>query len=504
LTRNTNGAGANSGAATKQFVNAKIAISPSAATNEIGAPHTFTVTLSKDTGNGFVPAAGEHVDFTLTNSNGASAALNAGSSTCDDAGANTNANGQCTIVFTSNTTGTVTEHGSVRPVVNCKSITASTDGQGSNSGDAVKTFVDANIQISPLTDNNPVSTNHTLTGHVNVNPGTGFVNAPAGTVISFALTNSGGASAAFVGASSCTVATGGSCSVVISSSTTGTTSVKASTTVVVGGVSLARSTGDGKLGDSADAAKLWGDDTARTDILNSANAVITTAVAGTVVHDRVFVARTAGTPAGVPNPTGSVIFHRYPSINCTGTAVNQTVALTAGNPSVADSDSFAVTADMSYQAEYLGDANYPARTGACEPLTVTPVPAPAIAIVKNPKSQTVLVGGTATFSITVTNTGNVTLTDVNVVDPLSPLCNRTKADIPALASMAPAATVTYTCTRPNVRAAFDNVATATGTPPSGPNVTANDTAPVATKAVKKIVKKKKPKVVSHKKPKATG
>ena len=185
--------------------------------------------------------------------------------------------------------------------------------------------------------------------------------------------------------------------------------------------------------------------------------------------------------------------------------MNQTVALTAGSPSTAESDSFAPTADMSYQAEYLGDANYPARTGACEPLTVTPAPAPGIAIVKNPKSQTVAVGGTTTFSITVTNTGNVTLTDVHVVDPLSPNCNRTKADIPALASMAPGAAVTYSCTRPNVRAAFDNVATAIGTPPSGPDVTATDTAPVKTKAlVPKKIKKKKPKIVSHKRPKATG
>ena len=35
----------------------------------------------------------------------------------------------------------------------------------------MKTFVDANIQITPSTANNPVSTNHTLTGHVNVNAG---------------------------------------------------------------------------------------------------------------------------------------------------------------------------------------------------------------------------------------------------------------------------------------------------------------------------------------------
>ena len=118
-------------------------------------------------------------------------------------------------------------------------------------------------------------------------------------------------------------------------------------------------------------------------------------------------------------------------------------------------------------------------------------------------------GGTATFTITVTNTGNTVLTNVTVTDPLSPNCNRTSAQIPALASMAPGATVTYTCTRPNVRANFDNIATATGTPPAGPNVTATDTAPVKTKALtpKKIVKKKpkkKPKLVSHKKPKATG
>ena len=58
-------------------------------------PHTFTVTLMKDIGDGagFVAAAGEHVDFTLTDSNGASFTLNAASSTCDDAGANTNASG---------------------------------------------------------------------------------------------------------------------------------------------------------------------------------------------------------------------------------------------------------------------------------------------------------------------------------------------------------------------------------------------------------------------------
>ena len=108
LTRNTNGAGANSGAATKTWVNARISITPNA-TNEVGAPHTFTVTLEKDPGTGvFVAAAGEHVDVTLTDSNGA--AHTAPTGTCTNAGANTDAAGQCTITFTSPTAGKVTGH----------------------------------------------------------------------------------------------------------------------------------------------------------------------------------------------------------------------------------------------------------------------------------------------------------------------------------------------------------------------------------------------------------
>jgi len=269
---------------------------------------------------------------------------------------------------------------------------------------------------------------------------------------------------------------------------------------------LHRETADAKTGDSADASKLWADASVRTDVLGASGVVVTSVVSGSVVHDKVFVDRLAGTPAGVPAPSGSVVFHRFASLDCSGASTDQTVALVVGAPSTGVSDDFAPTGNISYRADYLGDVNYPARSGACEPLVVTPAPTPAIAIVKNPKSQTVAVGGTATFSITVTNAGNTVLTNVSVTDPLTPNCNRTSAQIPGLASMAPGATVSYTCSRPNVRANFDNVATATGSPPSGPSVTASDTAPVKTKALvpKKVVKKKKPKVVSHKKPKATG
>ncbi len=59
------------------------------------------------------------------------------------------------------------------------------DGLAGDSQNANKTFVDANIQINPPNATNEVGSPHVLTGHVNVNAGTGFVNAPAGTTINF-------------------------------------------------------------------------------------------------------------------------------------------------------------------------------------------------------------------------------------------------------------------------------------------------------------------------------
>jgi uncharacterized repeat protein (TIGR01451 family) len=129
-----------------------------------------------------------------------------------------------------------------------------------------------------------------------------------------------------------------------------------------------------------------------------------------------------------------------------------------------------------------------------------PVTHPAISIVKDPKSQVITRGGTANFKITVTNTGDVALTNVTVSDPLSPNCNRT------IGTLNPGQSTSYTCTRANVTASFNNVAVATGHA-GATTVTAQDTAPVTARAAplkpKKVVKVR-PKVVSHKKPKATG
>ena len=72
---------------------------------------------------------------------------------------------------------------------------------------------------------------------------------------------------------------------------------------------------------------------------------MTTVQAGTVVHDNVQVARTAGTPAAVPNPTGTVVFHRYATIDCTGAAVD----LTAGASYFFGTNDFTAAAGDGYQ-----------------------------------------------------------------------------------------------------------------------------------------------------------
>src|SRR5207342_902949 len=68
ITRTTNTAvntaAGGSGNASKSWATARIRIAPNDA-NEIGQPHTFTVTVEQDSGSGFTGVAGAHVDFSL-------------------------------------------------------------------------------------------------------------------------------------------------------------------------------------------------------------------------------------------------------------------------------------------------------------------------------------------------------------------------------------------------------------------------------------------------------
>jgi uncharacterized repeat protein (TIGR01451 family) len=198
---------------------------------------------------------------------------------------------------------------------------------------------------------------------------------------------------------------------------------------------------------------------------------------GTVaLHD---VAHLAG---GTSNAGGTITFMLFSDNACSAQVGGDvTTAVNGADGKDYESPSITVSAPGTYYwiANYSGDANNAASSTVCGDASESPlVIKPHISISKSPDAQTILLGQTATFTITVTNDGNSVLTNVVVTDALAPGCARTQADIPALASMAPGATVTYTCTLANVTSSFTNVAVATGKPPVGPNVTAQDTAAV--------------------------
>ena len=111
---------------------------------------------------------------------------------------------------------------------------------------------------------------------------------------------------------------------------------------------------------------------------------------------------------------------------------------------------------------------------ATSSLTISASDTPALTVVKSASATSYSAAGTLiTYSYLVTNTGNVDLTAVSVTDPHVGL---SAVSCPN-ASLAPAATetctATYTTTQGDVDAgSISNTGTASGTPPTGPPVTA--------------------------------
>ena len=287
LPRSTDGIAPNSGPAVKTYVDAKIEITPDA-TNEVGDPHTFTVTVMQDDGlsaaqggdgaDGFTAAPVGNVDVTLTDTNGAVSVLDAAASTCDDnqpAGDNLDASGQCTTVFTSNSAGQVTGHATVELTVGGVTLTRETDGVAPNSDDAVKTFVDAKIEIAPDATNE-VGDPHTFTVTVMQDDGLsaaqggdgadGFTAAPVGNVDVTLTDTNGAVSVLDAAASTCddnqpagdNLDASGQCTTVFTSNSAGQVTGHATVEVTVGGITLTRET-DGVAPNSDDAVKTFVD-----------------------------------------------------------------------------------------------------------------------------------------------------------------------------------------------------------------------------------------------------
>ena len=128
-----------------------------------------------------------------------------------------------------------------------------------------------------------------------------------------------------------------------------------------------------------------------------------------------------------------------------------------------------VTADFTNEAIVRGLDTLGGTVEATDTAAVDVIN-PQIAIAKNPDVQEIPKGGSAQFSITVENTGDVTLTNVSVADPQATGCNA------SIGTLAAGADHTYTCSLSNVSEDFLNEATASGSHALGGSVTADDTA----------------------------
>lgn len=96
----------------------------------------------------------------------------------------------------------------------------------------------------------------------------------------------------------------------------------------------------------------------------------------------------------------------------------------------------------------------------------------SIQIEKTPDTATVPYYDSHEFTITVTNTGDTVLTEVEVTDPVTPSCDR------AIGTMNPGEVVVYTCTVDSVEAPITNVAFVEGIAPDGTTRSDDDDARV--------------------------
>lgn len=247
------------------FCDANISIGNSE-TNRVGEQHTFTVDVDQIVGAGETPALVGDVEYTLTGSNGIAAAdiIIDGGTCVNGAGVedDLDANGQCTIIFHSDKTGKITAHATVSVNVGGTLLTRETNGQNGNSGDAVKTYVDASIDITG-DGTNRVGASHSFTATVKIDSGNGSgLVLASGVPVTIQKVDANGAVSVPAGNQTCTTSASGVCSVSFTSNSTGTTTGTASASVTAAGLTFSIATGtDASVAANEAVLKTWVDAT---------------------------------------------------------------------------------------------------------------------------------------------------------------------------------------------------------------------------------------------------
>ncbi len=192
------------------------------------------------------------------------------------------------------------------------------------------------------------------------------------------------------------------------------------------------------------------------------------------------VTDTATLTGASPTAGGTVSYAVYSDPGCTDpvASLGSSVAVTDGVPG--SSDPWTATAGNDwFETTYTGDSTDTGPvSSSCDPLTVD---SPSIGLVKTASIASYSAPDTpVTYSYAVTNTGNAALSDVTVTDPMLGLtavnCGGNSNVVASLgAGDSVTCTAGYTTSQTDVDAgSITNTGTAVGTPPVGPNVSAND------------------------------
>jgi hypothetical protein len=133
-----------------------------------------------------------------------------------------------------------------------------------------------------------------------------------------------------------------------------------------------------------------------TTIHDSSHAVVSSVVAGTLVHDSATVSGSVGTP------TGTVTFKWFTNGSCTGTPAATSSGFTLSGGTV-DGTTFpqspATSGSFAFTASYSGDGTYNPKDSSCEPLTVTKRHT-STTVILSPASAVVGQDSTATVTVT--------------------------------------------------------------------------------------------------------
>jgi hypothetical protein len=460
------------------------------AINLLGSPHTFTVHVQQTfDGENFVDIEGavfgtsdedgSYITISDISASGDVASITGG--TCFTGG--TDADGECTVIVESTATTIAT-------------VTAYYEGTASDSQSALfydentKQWIDYRLDVTPDTADNLVDTDHVFTVAVEVDlgDGEGWQAVPDGSEVALALTGVGtiisagdGGTIDADGKGGTCVTDGGTCEVVIRSAVAGQSSLTATYTGIAtnGELVNVEESADFTNADSP-AIKNWVDYELVMDE-DAVNPIGTT---------HTFTATlTVDTGDGFGPAAGEEVDFTISGVGTVVEVENGTVdADERGGTCETDADG---TCYIIIASNEVGATTVTATYGAVvgetsrdfsDSAVKTWVSNPAIDLVKDVDKTTAGIGELVTYTYTITNTGDVTLTNVQLIDEVT--ITGAFDQLLELIGAAGAITLepgesttltsTHLVTEADLPGPIDNVATVTGEAPDGTEVSDTD------------------------------